>query len=240
MAVATLSPARALRRTRRADPRALIGLLLTLAALAGSVAFWANANETRAVVVATRDVAAGSILTAADLGTSYVHVDDALYAAAIPADALSTYVGRQLAEPVHSQQVLARAQLETRAGLAVDQVAMTIPARPDAAVNGRLRPGDAVAVLVTVVDKTRGQAQTRTVLDRVTVLDVGRDGPTGSAGTVAGLGTSDAEIRARAAITSLTLTLSRTEAQALAEARRLGELDVLLLPPRDSTTGPRP
>src|SRR5690349_15927982 len=47
MAVATLINPRTVRRTRRADPRALVGILLTLAALAGSVAFWVNSSDER-------------------------------------------------------------------------------------------------------------------------------------------------------------------------------------------------
>src|SRR5438105_14551986 len=107
MAVATLSPVRAtLRRSRRADPRALIGVFITLAALAGSVAFWVGSSDARPVLVATRDLAVGSNLRSADLGGAYVRMDDALYRAALPADMLDMLVGRQLGEPVHAQQVL--------------------------------------------------------------------------------------------------------------------------------------
>src|ERR1700704_2058944 len=111
MAVATLTPARALRRPRRADPRALIGIFLTVTALAASVAFWVGASDARPVVVATRDLPAGSMLRASDLTVAYVRMDDALYAAALPSDALGTLVGHQLGEPIHAQQVLARAQV---------------------------------------------------------------------------------------------------------------------------------
>lgn len=231
MAVATLSPARALRRTRRADPRALVGLFLTIAALAGSIAFWVGSGDTRGVLVASHDVPIGSVLTAADVSTTYIHVDDAVFAAAVPADALDAYVGRQLAEPLHSQQILSRAQLATHSSLAPDQVAMTMPARPESAVNGRLRPGDAVSVLVTEVDKGRGQARTRTVLDRVAVLDIGRDGTASTTGSVVGLGTGESDIRSRGNISSVTLILTADQARQLAEARRTGELDIILLPP---------
>ena len=47
MAVAILTPARALRRPRRADPRALIGIVVSLAALAGSISFWVGSSDTR-------------------------------------------------------------------------------------------------------------------------------------------------------------------------------------------------
>ena len=226
MAVATLSSARALRRPRRADPRALIGIFLTLAALAASVAFWVGASDARPVVVATRDLPAGSTLRSSDLTLAYVRMDDALFAAALSSDMLSSLVGRQLGEPVHAQQVLARAQVADRVGLAPNQVAMTIPAKPDNAVDGRLRPGDTVQVFVTVVDKARNEAHTRVVLDKAQIYQVGREQSIGSSSV-----TSDSEAAPRGAIASLTLVVSADQARQLAEARRTGELDVLLLPP---------
>jgi Flp pilus assembly protein CpaB len=128
---------------------------------------------------------------------------------------------------VHAEQVLVRAQLAAQFGLTSDQVAMTIPARPDSAVDGRLQAGDWVQVLVTVVDKARNEVHANQVLQRVQVVEVGRDtslvGPT--------VGVSDSSAPSRGAITSLTLALTPDQAVQLAEARRTGELDVLLLPP---------
>src|SRR5579871_3761455 len=111
MAVATLSTARALRRPHRADPRAVVGVFVTLAALAGSVAFWVSATDSRPVLVATRELPAGSVLRSGDVTTAYARLDDAVYQAAIPAEALDSVVGRRIGEPLHADQVLARAQL---------------------------------------------------------------------------------------------------------------------------------
>jgi Flp pilus assembly protein CpaB len=234
MAVATLTPARALRRPRRADPRALIGVFLTLAALAGSVAFWVGASDARPILVATRDLPAGATLRGSDLTVAYVRMDDAVYRAALPADALDSLIGRQLGEPIHAQQVLARAQVAVQLGLAADQVAMTIPVHPESAVDGRLRPGDTIQVLVTVIDKNKNEAHTRQVLDRAQVFEVGRDQSFSTASSSAGPA-DDAQ--ARGSITSVTLSVSADQARQLAEARRSGELDVLLLPPPEV---PRP
>jgi Flp pilus assembly protein CpaB len=230
MAVATLTPARAFRRPRRADPRALIGVCVTLAALAGSVAFWVGSSDARPVLVATRELPVGTTLRAADLTVAYVRIDDALYRAALPADMLEALVGRQLGEPVHAQQLLARAQVANKAGLSADQVAITIPARPDSAVDGRLRPGDTVQVLVTVVDKTRNEAHTRQILERAQVFEVGRDQSFGSSGAT----TAESDGFARGSIASVTLAITGEQARQLAEARRTGELDVLLLPPPEA------
>jgi Flp pilus assembly protein CpaB len=229
MAVATLSPTRALHRPRRADPRAIVGVFLTLAALAGSVAFWVSATEARPVLVAARDLPAGATLSASDLGIAYIRADDAVYHAALPSDMLESLVGRQLGEPIHAQQVLARAQLADRFGLAPDQVAITIPARPDSAVDGRLRPGDSVQVLVTVSDKSRNEAHAREVLRRARVFEVGRDASL----TTAGQSSLDSADAGRGTIASVTLAVTHDQARDLAEARRTGDLDVLLLPPSD-------
>ncbi len=212
MAVATLTPARALRRPRRADPRALIGVCVTLIALAGSVAFWVTSSDARPVLVATRDLPVGTTVRASDLTIAYVRMDDSLYRAALPADMLESLVGRQLGEPVHALQVLARAQVANQVGLSTDQVAITVPARPESAVDGRLHPGDSVQVLV--------------ILDRARVFEVGRDQSLGSSSP-----TAETDSGAHGSIASVTLAITAEQARQLAEARRTGELDVLLLPP---------
>jgi Flp pilus assembly protein CpaB len=226
MAVATLTPARALRRPRRADPRALVGVVLTLTALAGSVAFWVSASDAHPVIIATRDLPPGATLRSSDLAVAYVRMDDVLYRAAVPADMLDGLVGRQLGEPVHAQQVLARAQLADQFGLGPDQVAITIPARPDSAAGGRLRKGDAVEVLMTVADKARNEVHTRPVLERAQVFDVGRDQSLASSSLA-----SESADTSRGPITSVALAVSADQARQLAEARRSGDLDIVLLPP---------
>jgi Flp pilus assembly protein CpaB len=232
MAVATLSPARALRRPRRTDPRAVVGIVLTLTALAGSVAFWVSSTDARPVLIATHDLPAGATLTSADLGVTYVRVDDAVYQAALPSDMLESLVGHQVGEPLHAEQVLARAQLADQVGLAPDQVAITVPAHPDTAVDGRLRSGDWVQVLVTVTDKTRNEAHAHEVLDRALVYEVGHDVPLSSSAAAAAA--SEVAGFRQGAITSVTLAVTADQARTLAEARRTGDLDIVLLPPAET------
>jgi Flp pilus assembly protein CpaB len=204
-----------------------VGVFLTLAALAGSVAFWVSATDARPVLIAIHDLPAGAKLSAADLGIAYIRADDAVYHAALPGDMLDSLVGRELGEPVHAQQVLARAQLADQSGLAPDQVAITIPAKPDSAVDGRLRPGDTVKVLVTVSYKSRNEAHTREVLEGAQVFEVGRDVSLTSSTAGGSSGADDG----RGTIASVTLAVSIDQARQLAEARRTGDLDILLLPP---------
>jgi len=131
---------------------------------------------------------------------------------------------------IHAQQVLARAQVAEQLGLAADQVAMTVPARPESAVDGRLRPGDLIQVLVTIVDKNKNEAHSRPVLDRAQVLEVGRDQSFSSSSSSV---TTDGGGATSGSITSVTLAVTADQARQLAEARRTGELDVLLLPPSE-------
>ena len=98
MAAATLTSVRTARRPRRADPRALIGVFLTLVALAGSIAFWLGASDARPVLVATRDLPVGATLRPSDLGVAYLRMDDNVYAAALPADVLTVSSSRESTE----------------------------------------------------------------------------------------------------------------------------------------------
>jgi Flp pilus assembly protein CpaB len=231
--MATLvSPARAIRQPRRLDLRAVLGLVLLLVATAGSILFWSASSDARSVLVATRDLPAGATLSANDLAVARVRVDDAVYAAAWPASAREELIGRQLAEPIHAQQLLVRPQLATRSPLAADQLALTIPVRAETAVGGRLRPGDHVQVLATT-GKSKPETETYVVLRHVRVYDVGRDERVTIVNT-AGAGEASPRPAAQGPISTLTLIVTQDQALELARARWNGELDVALLP------GPEP
>ena len=80
-------------------------------------------------------------------------------------------------------------------------------------------------MLVTVADKSRNEAHARPVLERARVFEVGHDQTFASSS----LASDTAETRGP--IASVTLAVTSDQARQLAEARRIGELDVLLLPP---------
>ncbi len=230
MTAGSLSPTRALRKPRRLDLRAVLGIILTLLAVLGSVAYWTLTSDARSVLIATRDLPMGAPLQPEDLAVARVRVDDSVYAQAIPAEELPSLVGRQLAEPVHPQQLLVRPQVSSRHLLSPDQRAMTIAVSPETAVGGRIKPGDQVQVLVTT-NKGKPEARTEMVLPRVTVFDVGYDqrltvvGSTGSSDTSQpSLGTG--------LLKSVTLVVTEPEALALGQAKWNGDLDVLLLSPQ--------
>jgi Flp pilus assembly protein CpaB len=225
VAVISVSPARALRRPIRLDVRALVGILLMLVATGGSIAVWSTEQDTRGVLVLARELPAGSTLQTSDLTVSRARLDDAVYQAAVPATSLSTVVGRQLAEPAHANQVLARAQVSTRPRLAEDQMVLAIPVHNDAAAGGRIRANDAVAVLAT----SSKDGAARVVLPRVTVYEVGREQTTSFSTSSS---SSSAASASSGALAWLTLIVNQDQAVQLAQARWSSDLDVALLPPQ--------
>lgn len=231
----TLTPMRALRRPFRLDLRVVLGLVLALAAVGGGLATWSAATETRGILVATRNLPVGATLRADDLVVAQVHLDAALYAAALPANELAAIVGRRLAEPAHAGQILARGQLATRPLLGPGDLALTIAVRPETAAGGRLRPGDGVRVLVTR-DKGKPESSTATVLERVVVYEVGFDARLS-------VGVADRGVEGDAGdgpLASLTLIVTPEQATQLANAKWNGDLDVALLPPDPGVATPTP
>ena len=230
MVATALTPAQALRPPRRLDARAVFGIVIAVLAVFGSIAFWGTTNDSRSVLVAARDLPAGATLGPADLKVVRVRVDDAMYEASLPAEALSGTVGKQLAEPLHAHQLVARAQVAARPALAPNEMALSIPVSADTAAGGRIRPGDWVQVLVTTA-KGRPESQTFVVLPRVRVFDLGRDERLTVVNT-ADSGTSESSAgRAAGGVASVTLAVTQQQAVDLARARWNGELDVALLPP---------
>jgi Flp pilus assembly protein CpaB len=221
MAAISTSPTRALRRPLRLDVRALVGILLMLVAIGGSIAVWTTEQDTRGVLVVARDLPAGSTLTAGDLTVSRARLDDSIYQATLPASALNSVVGRQLAEPAHANQLLSRAQLSSRPTLAGDQLVVAIPVTPESSAGGRIRAGDAVQVLST---NTKGDMTTRVIIPRATVYDAGGEDAQSDRGSRQ-LGVTDS------APAWLTLIVDQQQAVQLTQARWSGELNVALLPP---------
>ncbi len=231
MAARSVSQTRLLRRPRRIDLRALAGIFLLLAATAGSIAFWSASNDTRAVLIATRDLPAGATLTTKDLAIAQIRADNAIYQSAVPAGALEGLIGKQLAEPVHGQQLLVDAQVSQRPLLGPDQLALTIPVTPETATGGLIRPGDAVQVLLTA-NPGKADSQTTVILPRVTVYDAGYEVGSRITSTVGASGTRD-RIAEQGPLTWLTLLVTQDQAVQLAQAKWNGELDVALLPPAE-------
>lgn len=239
MAATTLSPTRALRQPRRFDGRALVGLFLTAVSVFGALFLWSATSGTRGVLVATRDRPAGTLLADNDLAVARVRVDDDIYRAAIPESERKQLTGRPLAEPVHAQQVLVRAQFASRPPLAPDHVAMTIPLSADVAPGLRLRPGDAVQVIATL-NKGTPNPRTETAVERAVVYDVAYEERRTTVSPELATGGTGADLGGRrgpGAPITITLAVTTNEAGKLASARWNGSLDVVILPPEAT---PRP
>jgi Flp pilus assembly protein CpaB len=230
MVATALSPTRALAEPWRPNRQVLVGLLIALIAVVGSLSVWKTTTDTQAVLSTTRDLPAGARITAADLATSHVRLDDRLSAAVIPAAELATVIGKQVGQPVGAHQLLARAQLSPRTPLAPDQMAMTVPVAADSAVGGRLQPGDAVQVVATLA-KGRPESRSVVVLPRVTIYAVDYDERVAVVNTAAAA-PADAPDRGTAGgIASVTVLVNQDQVLALSQARWNADVDLILLPP---------
>jgi Flp pilus assembly protein CpaB len=222
-----LAPPRALQRPRKLDIRAVFGIFLMLVATVGSLMFWSTSSNTREVLVATRNLPAGATLSAADLAVARVRVDDAIYQAVVAAPELDAVLGRQLADPVHAHELLARAQLSAHPWLAPNHVTLTIVVTPETASGGAIKPGDVVRVLLTTNDG-QPDAKTSVVLPQASVYDVGYSPSTTVINTSPSNGTSGAGNTGQ--ISWLTLSVTPEDAIRLAQAKWAGKIDVALLP----------
>ena len=233
MIATALAPVSFLEEPRRIDWRLLVGAALFLVGAGGAIVGHQLTDDTRSVLVATRDLPAGARLSAGDVAVAKVRVDDAMYGAAIPAAEQGSYAGTQLVEPVHAHQLLTRAQLSARSPLGPDQVAITIPVSADTAPQ-RVEPGSSVEILATA-DKGKPESRTYVVVQRAVVLDVAYDNAVSVVNTTGagGPGSADATGGARGKLASISLTLSPEQAIAIAAARWNAALDVVLLPPEE-------
>jgi Flp pilus assembly protein CpaB len=206
----------------------VIGVLLMLVAIGGSIAVWTTQQDTRAVLVAARELPAGTTLTPADLTIAHVRLDDSLYAAAVPSSQVNSVVGRQLADPAHENQVLVGAQLSTHPVVGPDQLVLAIPVRAETAAGGHIRSGDMVQVLAT---DSKHDGSTHVVLPRAVVYDTARTQPSASITTSAGQDLSSPNPTSGAA-SWISVIVSQDQAVQLAHARWGDDLDVALLPPQ--------
>ena len=234
----TLSPARALRKSRHLDSRVLVGVLLTLLAIGGAMLVFNAANDSRGVLVATHDLPAGATLTASDLTIARVRVDGSLYQAALPEQALNQVIGKQLAEPVHPQEMLVRQQLSTQPTVSPSESLMTIPVTNASAVAGHIHPNDSVTVLATFA-KGKPESKTTVVLPRARVYDVAYDQAAPAVNTSS---SSAAGATNQGQITTVTLILDDPQQQEtqLAQAKWNADLDVVLLPPSTQAASQAP
>ena len=212
----------------------LLGALLTNMYV-GQVRREAVPQQTLVMVAAT-DLVAGAILEAKDV-TQAPRFTAALPKLHVPWGERNLYLGQELRTPVAAGDYVlisyfgaesGGARLAEKVDVKQNQRAFTIPVSAESSLEGAIRAGDRIDIIVTyqqlrTAAGTAGAAPvaspeyvTTTVLENVYVLATGR------------FGTREAE-----RYKTITLMVGADEAKLLAWVARLGELSVLLRNPKD-------
>jgi Flp pilus assembly protein CpaB len=169
-------PSRAPQRTTRGflQPLPLAGVALVLVAVVGYLAVYSQTTRRTMVLVAARDLPAGTVLRAGDLRSAGLAGDRGVLGAIVPSRQADLALGRRVVISVPAGQPLPRAALAARAAV---PSAFTVAVPVLHALGGGLRAGDRVSVLVTF-QSAAGGARTRAVARGLEVLAVGQP-PTG-------------------------------------------------------------
>jgi pilus assembly protein CpaB len=152
------------------QPVPLAGFALMLVGLLVVLGYSAAASRRTPVLVAARDLPAGTVVHASDLRSSRVGADGAVVAAIVTASQEQSVVGRRLAIPVAAGEPLPRSAL---AASSASPAAFTLAVAVAHALGGQLQPGDRVSVLATFSNAT-GSATTQALARNLVVLAVGR------------------------------------------------------------------
>jgi Flp pilus assembly protein CpaB len=191
------------------QPLPLAGVALVLVAVVGYLIVYSQSTRRTMVLVAARDLPAGTVLRTGDLRSAGLAGDRAVLAALVPSRQTDAVVGRRVAFSVPAGQPLPRAALAARTAV---PSAFTVSVPALHALGGGLRTGDRVSVLATF-QSAAGGASTRVVARGLEVLAVGQP-PTGLAGATAQI--------------PVTLALpDPSVASALALATEAGKIDLL-------------
>lgn len=209
----------------RVDARMLVGLLLVAVSVAASLTLWGATRQTVPVVVVAHDLPAGHVLQHDDLVVAQAKLESGQAALVVAAADIDRMVGRVLGAPVYAGELLVTPRLATGPVLGSDDAALTLGVRADS-VYPRLRPGDAVTVLVTR-DKGKPSSETTMLLERATVYAVAAEtNSTTFASSSAGDG-DDAPRR----VSNVTLLVPKAQAEQLAHAAVNWDLTLALVSP---------
>jgi Flp pilus assembly protein CpaB len=203
------APASARAKRGLLQPVPLAGMALVLVAIVGYLAVYSQTTQRTGVLVAARDIPAGTILRAGDLRSAGLAGDASVLDSLMPSGDADAVLGRRVALPVAAGQPVPRAALAARTAV---PSAFTVAVPMLHALGGSLRPGDRVSVLATF-QSAAGGAHTRAIARGLAVISVGQ-APTGFD-------------RATATI-PVTLALPNPSvASALALASEAGKIDLL-------------
>lgn len=206
----------------RVDVRLLAGLALVLVSVVGGLTLWRQAQVTTPVVVAARAIDPGDVIQPDDLAVSPARLSGSLASLSVPAAELDAVAGRTATGPIHAGELVVRPDLGSGPVIGPAELAVTIPVDDDS-VYGRLRRGDAVAVMATT-DAGQPESRTATLLERATVYAVALEASRVSLG---GGGSREEE----GLPSAVTLVIPREAAARVAHALVNAELTLLLLAP---------
>jgi Flp pilus assembly protein CpaB len=205
--------------------RAIFGLVVALVGSAMVLVLYIHGQpRSVAVLKATHDLPPGAVLRSDDVVAETEPLSDDLAARVVPASQQTSVVGHPVSDGLRQGLPLARAQVLDAAQRIPDNLrVVSFPITPENAAGGRIVAGNDVEILATL-DKTKGdQAHTITVVDRVTVYDVGAPAQTSAFGPA-----DPAGVRS---LTWLSVLANADQAHAIATALNTGDLQVDLLPP---------
>ena len=231
-----LSPPRSFRATPRVNARVVVGLgLAVLSVLALVVGLSVVLPDTQTVLQATRDLPAGAVLGAGDITPVKVHVPDSMARAAIASGDLEQLVGRRITVAVSAGEMFTRTHLSSQSRSAPPgRVHVTIAVESYAASGGVIGPGDNVTVFAS--PRQSSSVQNAVILvDRATVVAVGRQDPTSS---IRGGGAASTGATSSNRAFWITLDLDRTQASAVTGAARSAYVDVGLVSSSEHGTSP--
>jgi Flp pilus assembly protein CpaB len=231
-AVATAShrsPTLRFRPPRHLDGRVPLGLGLAVLSMAiMAFALRVLLPEQQTVLEATRDMAAATLVQAADVAGVQVRLPEKAVRAIFSGDAADQVVGKRVATKIAAGQLLAPSQFEVQhATVAPGRVQVTVPVDPYTASAGAIGPGD----MVVVYSSARQAATDRPpgasiVIQGARVVAVGRAeqglSVTSGGGASSSLSTTGKPVW-------ITLDLSVDEGARIAAASRETFLDMALL-----------
>ena len=123
------------------DPRLILGIVLVLGSVALGAVVVSRADSSTSVIAVSRDLAAGTVLTTADVHTTRVRLQatSGLYVTGA-----TSVVGQTLARALRSGELLARSAVGATPST---QTTLTIPVRPENAPE--VKRGQRIAVWVS-------------------------------------------------------------------------------------------
>ncbi|NWJ47111.1 MAG: hypothetical protein HXX08_14720 [Chloroflexi bacterium] len=216
--------------------RLLLGLGIAVMTFLAAL-FWLQGSvEGVEVVVATREIATGQIISADDLTTARLSGSSDYASRLIASKELSglTRDGSErkvaarlirAAEPLMKQDLIPASQYN-RSGIPEGQVALSLPTTSAYAVS-RISRGDQVTLLIT--NKSSGsdaKNQAIVLAENIKVLEVARSGSSLSLNSSSsGAGSSNS-----GALSGLTLLVTLEQARQISQAREQGVITVVLQP----------